>query len=244
MLDIWTKGTTFPRECLDELERQLSAAAAASEPAPESTTPPFSPALPPLELKNEASNGGVINGQGKFCPFFPVVVVVVVVSCFEFRSDMPAQCPLQDPAIAFYSTPTRSTTPTIRHPLLTLDPHLTYIHVALPHPTPGMHPLRRRAVIRRTHSNPYETRLHDVLPGSPGSSPSRRARSSAGALVQHAVVHGHEYGMRERMRALRGSPSRQVKDGSGWNGTGHMAEPGRASIGPGPLDFFSFLSIP
>jgi hypothetical protein len=194
VLDIWTKGTTFPRECLDELERQLAAASAPGpEPVHESTTPPFSPALPPLELKKEGSNGGLTNGQGKYR-----ALSIAFVVCSRARI-----CRGASPTRPARHR-TRSTAGKRDHPgkpTPTTDPRHTspiYILLCLI-PTPGMHPLRRRAVIRRTHKS-HEHRLHDVLPGD---SACRRARRTAHRSVRGmSVVHGHKHGM--SAPALRG----------------------------------------
>jgi hypothetical protein len=62
ILDIWTKTSTFPRSCLDRLEQRMND----GTPVAQSTTPPYSPGLPPLTEEDKLVKASSIHGQGKF----------------------------------------------------------------------------------------------------------------------------------------------------------------------------------
>lgn len=145
ILDIWTKTSTFPRSCLDRLEQRMKA----GTPVAQSTTPPYSPGLPPLSEEDKKPRSGSNNGQGKYLSLLLVCESFVVATSFKEREPGMRGCyikQIRQHTIKQLKLGTR---------ILATNPRLTggtYIHIALPPSRPLACILYRRilpAISRR-----------------------------------------------------------------------------------------------
>ena len=126
ILDIWTKTATFPRSCLDRLEQRMNA----GTPVVNSTTPPYSPGLPPLSEEDRKPKASSNTGQGKYLSS----------SRARFFRLFPSDA-CEDLLLSLSQAKPTSNLKTINTDVDTVatDPRLTggtYIHIALPQTRP------------------------------------------------------------------------------------------------------------